>query len=61
MGDMHPNQLISLNSLRMAVERRRRGHLAGRAWSPARDRDLDRIACDLMVMSQSGCGPVRHR
>ena len=57
---MHPNQLLSLNSLRMAVESRRRGHLTGRSWSSTRDRDLDRIACDLMVMSQSERGLTHH-
>lgn len=40
----------SFGSLRALAASRRRGHLAG-TWSTTIDRDLDRVASDLLVLS----------
>jgi hypothetical protein len=54
---MKTTQLRSLGSLRAAAESRRRGFLRGAAWMPVQDRDLDRIATDLLAISQAECAP----
>lgn len=41
----------SFGSLRALAASRRRGHLAGGTWSTTIDRDLDRVASDLLVLS----------
>lgn len=50
---MKTTQLRSLGSLRAAAESHRRGFLRGSGWLPVQDRDLDRIAADLLAISQA--------
>jgi hypothetical protein len=47
-GGMTTTRLLSLGSLRALASSRRRGHLAGSSWLAA-DRDLDRVAGDLLA------------
>ncbi len=50
----------SLGSLRAMAASRRRGHLAGSSWLVVGDRDLDRMASDLLFLSQAKVpGPPR--
>jgi hypothetical protein len=57
-GGMTRRHFPSYGSLRAFAARRRRTHLAGSTWLPIVDRDLDRIATDLVVLSQTD-EPVR--
>ena len=43
----------SLGSLRALAARRRRGFVAGSTWSSVVDRDLDRMAAELLVLSHA--------
>lgn len=43
----------SLRSLRALAASRRRGHLAGGSWLAMADRDLDRVAADLLVLTHA--------
>lgn len=43
----------SFGSFRALAASRRRGHLAGGSWSAMADRDLDRVAADLLVLTHS--------
>ncbi len=53
-------RFLSLGSLRTMAASYRRGHLAGSvgssasSWSAPVDRDLDRVAADLLVLSHAG-------
>jgi hypothetical protein len=55
---MSKTRLPSLRSLRDWAASRRRGHLAGTTWSKVIDRDLDRVASDLLFLSQSAEAPA---
>lgn len=44
---------ISLGSLRALAASRVRGHLSGSSWLTVSDRDLDRVASDLLVLSET--------
>ncbi len=46
-------RLLSFASLRSLAGSRRRGHLAGGPSSTFTDRDLDRVAADLLVLAQA--------
>lgn len=46
-------RLSSFRSLRALAASMRRGHLAGGSWSAKADRDLDRVAGDLLVLSHA--------
>ena len=54
---MSKTRFPSLRSLRAWAAARRRGHLAGSMWSKVIDRDLDRVASDLLFLSQSAEAP----
>ncbi|ADU47512.1 hypothetical protein [Intrasporangium calvum] len=43
----------SLGSLRALAASRRRGFVAGSTWSSVVDRDLDRMAAELLVLSHA--------
>lgn len=46
-------RLSSFRSLRALAASMRRGHLAGGSWSAMADRDLDRVAADLLVLAHA--------
>lgn len=46
-------RIPSFGSFRALAASRRRGHLAGGSWSALADRDLDRVAADLLVLSHA--------
>jgi hypothetical protein len=51
-GDM-TTRLSSFRSLRALAASMRSGHLAGGSWSAMADRDLDRVAGDLLVVAHA--------
>ena len=57
-GTMSKSRFPSLRSLHAWAAARRGGHLAGSMWSKVIDRDLDRVASDLLFLSQSAEAPA---
>jgi hypothetical protein len=52
---------ISLGSLRALAASRVRGHRSGSSWLTVSDRDLDRVASDLLVLSETDTAPRPSR